>query len=82
LSDAKDDFIEGKDMGRDRSVEFMERVVKIEAMLLDFQRSIAKTAWWVRFAFFVLHLTIPLSLGALAVLMVGEGAWAALSGLF
>jgi hypothetical protein len=46
--------------------------MKVE--LLDYRRSIAKTTWWVCFVIWVLHLAIPLILGALAVWMVWEDA--------
>jgi hypothetical protein len=62
-----------------KCIEHQFATTKSEA--LDYRRSIAKTTWWVRLVIFVLHLAIPLSLGALAVWMVGKGAWAALSGL-
>jgi hypothetical protein len=62
--------------GATDQVKFVEdHFAGIKVEVLDYRRSIAKTTWWVRFVVFVLHLIVPLGLGAIAVLMVALTDW-------
>ena len=64
------------------NVKFIQdHIGAMKVELLDHRRSIANITWWVCFVIWVLHLVIPLSLGAFAVWLVWEDALAALSGL-
>jgi hypothetical protein len=63
------------------NIKFVDdHIAAMKVELLDHRRSIATTTWWVCFVIWVLHLAIPLILGALAVWMVWEDALAALFG--